>query len=119
MQLLSSKSASIDIAEILPESLATPIKELARRMNLKQECYVLALLSGISRFVKNGSSTMLVEEWNKYRCRTFGYFAALVAESSQMKTPVMAAMITDPLAAMRKRNQEKFEAQKKSLHRGI
>ena len=80
-------------------------------MNLKPECYALALISGISRFLKNGSSTMLVEEWNRYRCRTYGYFGALIAESSQMKTPVMNAMITDPLAAMRERNQQKFKAQ--------
>ncbi|MEG4320179.1 MULTISPECIES: DUF3987 domain-containing protein [unclassified Microcoleus] len=113
-QLLASKSASVKLSEIFPASLADPIEEVARRMNLKPECYALALISGISRFLKNGSSTMLVEEWNRYRCRTFGYFGALIAESSQMKTPIMNAMITDPLAAMRKKNQEKFEAQKKA-----
>ena len=113
-QLLASKSASVKLSEIFPASLADPIEEVARRMNLKPECYALALISGVSRFLKNGSSTMLVEEWNRYRCRTFGYFGALIAESSQMKTPVLNAMITDPLAAMRKKNQEKFEAQKKA-----
>jgi hypothetical protein len=113
-QLLASKSASVKLSEIFPESLATPIEEVARRMNLKPECYALALISGTARFLKNGSSTMLVEEWNRYRCRTFGYFGALIAESSQMKTPIMNAMITDPLAAMRKKNQEKFEAEKKA-----
>jgi hypothetical protein len=70
-------------------------------MNLKPECYALALISGVSRFLKNGSSTMLVDEWN-YWCRTHGYFGAMIAESSQMKTPVLNAMIADPLAAMRK-----------------
>ncbi|WP_333320030.1 DUF3987 domain-containing protein [Microcoleus sp. D3_18a_C4] len=113
-QLLASKSASVKLSEIFPESLAAPIEEVARRMNLKPECYALALISGVSRFLKNGSSTMLVEEWNRYRCRTFGYFGALIAESSQMKTPVLNAMITDPLAAMRQKNQEKFNAQEKA-----
>jgi hypothetical protein len=113
-QLLASKSASVKLSEIFPESLATPIEIVASRMNLKPECYALALISGVSRFLKNGSSTMLVEEWNRYQCRTFGYFGALIAESSQMKTPLMNAMITDPLAAMRKKNQEKFEAEKKA-----
>ena len=113
-QLLASKSASVKLSEIFPASLADPIEEVARRMNLKPECYALALISGASRFLKNGSSTMLVEEWNRYRCRTYGYFGALIAESSQLKTPVMNAMITDPLAAMRKKNQEKFEAEKKA-----
>jgi hypothetical protein len=83
-------------------------------MNLKPECYALALISGVSRFLKNGSSTMLVEEWNRYRCRTHGYFGAMIAEASQMKTPVLNAMIADPLAAMRENNQKKFEAQKKA-----
>jgi CRISPR-associated protein Cmr3 len=112
-QLLASQSASVKLSEIFPESLATPIEEIARRMNLKPECYALALISGISRFLKNGSSTMLVDEWN-YWCRTHGYFGAMIAESSQMKTPVLNAMISDPLAAMRKANQEKFKAQEKA-----
>ena len=113
-QLLVSQSASVKLSEIFPESLAAPIEEVARRMNLKPECYALALISGISRFLKNGSSTMLVEEWNRYRCRTHGYFGAMIAEASQMKTPVLNAMIADPLAAMRENNQKKFETQKKA-----
>jgi len=112
-QLLASQAASIKLSEIFPESLAAPIEEIARRMNLKPECYALALISGVSRFLKNGSSTMLVDEWN-YWCRTHGYFGAMIAESSQMKTPVLNAMIADPLAAMRKTNQEKFKAQEKA-----
>src|SRR4028118_679404 len=112
-QLLASKSVSIKLSDLFPESLATPIEIVADRMNLKREGYALALISGVSRFIKNGSSTMLVEEWN-YRCRTCGYFGALIAESSQMKTPVLNAMIADPLAAMRENNQKKFEAQKKA-----
>jgi hypothetical protein len=112
-QLLVSQAASVKLSEIFPESLAAPIEEIARRMNLKPECYALALISGISRFLKNGSSTMLVDEWN-YWCRTHGYFGAMIAESSQMKTPVLNAMIADPLAAMRKANQEKFKAQEKA-----
>jgi 5S rRNA maturation endonuclease (ribonuclease M5) len=113
-QLLASQSASVKLSEIFPESLAAPIEILATRMNLKPECYALALISGVSRFLKNGSSTMLVEEWNRYRCRTHGYFGAMIAEASQMKTPVLNAMIADPLAAMRENNQKKFEAQKKA-----
>jgi CRISPR-associated protein Cmr3 len=112
-QLLASQAATVKLSEIFPESLATPIEEIARRMNLKAECYALALISGISRFLKNGSSTMLVDEWN-YWCRTHGYFGAMIAESSQMKTPVLNAMISDPLAAMRKTNQEKYKAQEKA-----
>jgi hypothetical protein len=117
-QLLASQAASVKLSEIFPESLATPIEEIARRMNLKPECYGLALISGISRFLKNGSSTMLVDEWN-YWCRTHGYFGAMIAESSQMKTPVLNAMISDPLASMRKANQEKFKAQEKAYKEEI
>jgi hypothetical protein len=113
-QLLASQSASVKLSDIFPESLATPIETVATRMNLKPECYALALITGISRFLKNGSSTMLVEEWNRYRCRTHGYFGAMIAEASQMKTPVLNAMIADPLAAMRENNKKKFEAQKKA-----
>ncbi|MBD0310070.1 MAG: hypothetical protein ICV80_18780, partial [Microcoleus sp. T1-bin1] len=55
-QLLASQSASVKLSEIFPESLAAPIEILATRMNLKPECYALALISGVSRFLKNGSS---------------------------------------------------------------
>jgi len=113
-QLLASQAASVKLSEIFPESLATPIETLATQMNLKPECYALALISGVSRFLKNGSSTMLVEERNRYRCRTHGYFGVMIAEASQMKTPVLNAMIADPLAAMRENNQKKFETQKKA-----
>jgi hypothetical protein len=113
-QLLASQSASVKLSDLFPESLAAPIETVATRMNLKPECYALALISGISRFLKNGSSTMLVEEWNRYRCRTHGYFGVMIAEASQMKTPVLNAMIADPLAAMRENNQKKFEAQKEA-----
>jgi len=113
-QLLASQSASVKLSDLFPESLATPIEIVATRMNLKPECYALALISGVSRFLKNGSSTMLVEEWNRYRCRTHGYFGVMIAEASQMKTPVLNAMIADPLAAMRENNQKKFETQKKA-----
>jgi hypothetical protein len=113
-QLLASKAASVKLSDLFPESLAAPIEIVAKRMNLKPECYALALICGSSRFIKNGSSTMLVEEWNRYRCRTSGYFGALIAESAQMKTPVLNAIITDPLAAMRTRCKDKFEAEKKA-----
>jgi hypothetical protein len=113
-QLLASQSASVKLSDLFPESLAAPIETVATRMNLKPECYALALITGVSRFLKNGSSTMLVEEWNRYRCRTHGYFGVMIAEVSQMKTPVLNAMIADPLAAMRENNQKKFEAQKKA-----
>ena len=113
-QLLASKAASVKLSDLFPESLAAPIEIVAERMNLKPECYALALICGSSRFIKNGSTTMLVEEWNRYRCRTAGYFGALIAESAQMKTPVLNAIITDPLAAMRTRCKEKFEAEKKA-----
>jgi hypothetical protein len=113
-QLLASKAASVKLSDLFPESLAVPIETVAKRMNLKPECYALALICGSSRFIKNGSSTMLVEQENRYRCRTSGYFGALIAESSQMKTPVMNAIITDPLAAMRTKSQEKFKAEEKA-----
>lgn len=113
-QLLASQFVNVKLTDLFPKSLAAPIEEVARRMNLKPECYALALITGTSRFIKNGSSTMLVEEWNRYRCRTYGYFGVMIAESSQMKTPVLNAMITDPLARLRERGHAKYEAEKET-----
>jgi CRISPR-associated protein Cmr3 len=105
-QLLAAQKAGLDLSEILPEKLATPIKELAAMLNLKPECYLAAALTQVSSLFKVGSQVMLNRKTDYY-C-TPNYFAALVGESSQKKSPVKRAIIDRPMQVLREKAREEF-----------
>jgi hypothetical protein len=105
-QLLAAQKAGLDLSEILPEKLAAPIKELATMLNLKPECYLAAVLTQVSSLFKVGSQVMLNRKTDYY-C-TPNYFAALVAESSQKKSPIKRAMIDRPMQPLREKAREEF-----------
>jgi Protein of unknown function (DUF3987)/CHC2 zinc finger/Bifunctional DNA primase/polymerase, N-terminal len=106
-QLLASKSARLDIAEILPGTLANPIKKMAGKMSLRSECYLLALLTQCASLLPASTQTMLHPPTN-YRIRP-NYFAAMIAESSEGKSPVGRAVITDPMAALLDKAKADYE----------
>jgi hypothetical protein len=105
-QLLATQKAGLDLSEILPEKLAAPIKELAAMLNLKPECYLAAALTQVSSLFKVGSQVMLNRKTDYY-C-TPNYFAALVGESSQKKSPVKRAIIDRPMQPLRENAREEF-----------
>lgn len=111
-QLLASKSAKLSLSEILPESLAGPIEKLAKTLNLRAEGYLLALLVQSGALLKNGTSTMLYPQ-SQFKCRP-NYFGALVAESSQKKTPVIRAIITDPMEKLLARSEAEYKFAKEN-----
>ena len=106
-QLLDSKKSQINIAEIIPPGLATPIEKLAKLLNLKPECYLTALLTQVSSLFKVGTETILRRD-SDFRV-TPNYFAAIVAESSQKKTPVPQAIIDRPMKPLREQARKEFE----------
>jgi hypothetical protein len=105
-QLLAAQKAGLDLSEILPQKLAAPIKELAAMLNLKPECYLAAALTQVSSLFKVGSQVMLNRKTDYY-C-TPNYFAALVGESSQKKSPVKRAIIDRPMQLLREKAREEF-----------
>ena len=105
--LLKSKNSQINIAEIIPPGLAAPIAELAARLNLKPECYLTTLLTQVSSLFKVGSEVKLRNDTN-YRV-TPNYFAGIVAESSQKKSPIMREIIDRPMQALRDKARKEFE----------
>jgi Protein of unknown function (DUF3987)/CHC2 zinc finger/Bifunctional DNA primase/polymerase, N-terminal len=111
-QLLTSKSAKLSLSEILPKSLAEPIEKLAKTLNLRAEGYLLALLVQSGALLKNGTSTMLYPQ-SQFKCRP-NYFGALVAESSQKKTPVIRAIITDPMERLLARSEAEYKFAKEN-----
>ena len=106
-RLIASKSASLNLSEILPETLAKPIDRLAKMLNLRPECYLLALLTQCGSLLRADTSTMLHPPTN-YRVRP-NYFGAIVAESSQKKTPILRAIISDPMEKLLDKARSDFE----------
>ena len=106
-KLLASKSASLNISEILPETLAAPIEKLATTLNLKPEAYLLALLVQSGSLLKTGTSTMLYPQ-SRFRCGP-NYFGAIVAESSQKKTPIVRAIISDPMEKILVASEQEYQ----------
>ncbi len=106
-RLLSAQKAGLELAEILPLGLAAPIKELAARLNLKPECYLAAGLTQVSSLFKVGSEVLLRRDTD-YRC-TPNYFAGIVAESSQKKSPIMRAMIERPMKVLRDKARTEYQ----------
>jgi CRISPR-associated protein Cmr3 len=105
--LLSAHKSSIALTEVLPSGLAQPIEKLATMLNLRAECYLAALLTQVSSLFKVGTETVLRRDTD-WRCVP-NYFAGMVAEVSQLKTPVPKAIIDRPMRALRERARKEFE----------
>jgi CRISPR-associated protein Cmr3 len=105
--LLSAHKSSIALTEVLPSGLAQPIEKLATMLNLRAECYLAALLTQVSSLFKVGTETVLRRDTD-WRCVP-NYFAGMVAEVSQLKTPVPKAIIDRPMRALREKAQKEFE----------
>jgi hypothetical protein len=106
-RLLEIKQSKIELSEILPTKLAEPIERLAKLLNLKPECYLAALLTQVSALFKVGTEVLLRRDSN-YRC-TPNYFAGIVAESSQKKSPIMKAMLTLPMKPLQEKARKEYE----------
>jgi hypothetical protein len=106
-RLLSAQRAQLDLGEILPAQLAAPIEILAGRLNLKTECYLIALLTQVSSLFKVGSEVLLRRDTD-YRC-TPNYFGVTVSESSQKKSPVLKAIIDRPMQSLREKARKEYD----------
>jgi len=106
-RLLSAQKSQIELSEILPPGLAAPIEKLAAKLNLKTECYLAALFTQVSSLFKVGSEVLLRRDTD-YRC-TPNYFAGIVAESSQKKSPIMRAMIDRPMQSLREKARKEYQ----------
>jgi hypothetical protein len=116
-QLLASKSATLNLKTIFPSELAEGITRLAQTLNIKPECYGLALLTQVSTLLKPGTRTMLYPQTNFRVCPNF--FAAMIAESSQKKTPIIRAIITDPMERLNEISRKAFEDAKANYEKDL
>lgn len=75
---------------------------------MKPECYLTALLTQASSLFKVGTEVKLRNDTD-YRV-TPNYFAGIVAESSQKKSPIMRAIIDRPMQPLRDKAREEYKA---------
>jgi len=104
-QLLIAKNSAINIATIVPESIAAPIEALSDRLNLRPELGLTALLCGVSGCLKLGTKIEVDMGWKEPPT----LYGAVVAPSSQKKTPIISAMVSDPLNSLQERDFEQFQ----------
>jgi hypothetical protein len=92
---------------LLPESLETPLKRLAGRMNLPPEAYYLTLLCTAASQVSNGIRLEL-DRGTDYNVPPI-LWGGIVGETGSRKTPIINA-ITTPLDALQTELEQLYRA---------
>ena len=106
-QLRSATQSSLDLSTVIPEALAEPIKKLANWLNLRPECYLMALLAGISTLHDTETELVLHRDWDF--TVTPNLFAAIVSPSAQKKSPILKAMVTKPLRRLQRKANKEYQ----------
>ncbi len=106
-QLRNATQLSLDLSSVVPPPLAEPIKKLAHWLNLRPECYLMALLAGISILHDTETELVLHRDWDF--TVTPNLFAAIVSPSAQKKSPIIKAMVTKPLRRLQKKARKEYK----------
>jgi hypothetical protein len=106
-QLRQATQSSLDLSSVVPEPLAEPIKKLAQWLNLRPECYLMSLLTGISTLNDTETELVLHRDWDF--TVTPNLFAAIVSPSAQKKSPILKAMVTKPLRRLQRKARQEYK----------
>ncbi|MGK7880462.1 MAG: DUF3987 domain-containing protein, partial [Crocosphaera sp.] len=106
-QLRHATSTSLDLSSVISEALAKPIEKLANWLNLRPECYLICLLTGISTLNDTETELVLHRDWDF--TVTPNLFGSIVSPSSQKKSPILKAMVTKPLRQLQKKARKEYK----------
>lgn len=106
--LLKITDQTLDLADYLPEALANPLTDWCNWLSIRPAVALTTLLAGMSSLHKVG--TELVIHRNKNFEVPPILYAALVAESGQLKSPVFSNIIRQPLNQLRREKVEAYQA---------
>lgn len=106
--LLKIGGLSLKLSEELPATYAKPLIMLAQHLSLREEVYLLALLAGLSICHRTG--TELIIHHGQGFTVPLNLFAGIIAESGQRKSPVIKAIITNPLRVLQREAKAEHKA---------
>lgn len=106
-EIRKTQFSKFDIDAIGIPELTIPLKKLASWLNLRPEAYLTTLFSGLSAMF-NPSTRLVINEAIDFTV-TPNLFGALVAPSSQKKSPIIRAMITRPLRTLQNAAKETYQ----------
>lgn len=106
--LLKVGSSSLKLAEELSSLYAQPLIKLAQHLSLREEVYLLALLTGLS--ICHRSETRLVIHRGQGFSVPLNLFGGIVSESGQRKSPVIKEIITTPLRVLQREAKAEHQA---------
>lgn len=105
-ELLKNRNQSLKISEYLPGNLSK-ISEFSTRLCLRPELGLTAFLTTCSALLKVGSKIHLLG-YSNFK-QPMGIYAAIVAQPSQQKSPLINEIILEPLIELGEIEKQKFE----------
>lgn len=107
--LLSASKATLDLNDYLHPNLAKPLLHLAPRLSLKPELYLTTLLTVASSLHHPLTRIWLSREDDFDQPANL--YSAIIAPSSQKKSPVLKAIATKPLRVLQKEADREYKLQ--------